>query len=65
MTARELGKINRRIKEIDKVMDLCDERFDSDFIGAFEIELEQLVLVLETSLKKAKIHKSGLRLVHG
>ena len=50
LTEVEMEILEKRVDEIDSILDLCDERFDSDIIDNLIYELESIETTLRTSL---------------
>ncbi len=62
LTNGELRKLEKRIKEIDRLTDLCCSDRDSDVLENLEIELEQIIKKIETAMRFCPDYK-GPRLV--
>lgn len=63
LTQPELNKINRRIDEINDLLDMCGTN-DDDVADNLCFELDQLIERLEFSHRRARIRESGLQVVH-
>jgi hypothetical protein len=66
LTRRELSSVERRLEEIDRLLEFLDpsNAIESKRIDLLKYELSYYIEVLEVSHKKARIKESGLRLVH-
>lgn len=62
LTKIELMRLDRRISELNKIIDLCGPN-DDDVLDNCEIELTEIVERIERSMRLAQIAESGLRLV--
>ena len=60
LTNGELWQLERRIDEINAIVDATDEQ---DILENLERELEYIIQKIERSYIKAKIKESGLRLI--
>lgn len=63
MTKGELWDIEKRIKEIDQIFDICDENKNADIIDNLTKELDNIIFLLENSERKAKIKENGFNLI--
>jgi len=62
LTNKQIDIIVTRVKEIDKITDLCGDN-DDDVFENLQLELDHHIETLEKSYKKARIAEIGLRLV--
>lgn len=65
LTKGELHKIEKRVEELENIIELCDPGRDDDILANSESELDEIVNVLEKSYKAARIKEVGLRLIQG
>lgn len=52
LTKGELYKIEKRVDEIESTLEICHEIHDADVIENLLFELDEIVLMVENSLKE-------------
>lgn len=52
LTKGELYKIEKRVDEIESTLEICHEVHDADVIENLLFELDEIVLIVENSLKE-------------